>query len=282
MNNDKEKEYYKKKSENQKKREELEKKYGTSFHNSKDSNLPPDIEGQWLENIEKFEEQFNNCKTTTVWEYVGKPEFELLNELEPSEISSELERLMDIMNKNNVCLDTLKDVDDKELYRFITEELFKEETDDMQIEGMMTNFIYEEFHPNAELDIEQAYDYFLTALINKHEDVSGNGYDFLYLDHKNYVAPKNKKINEKIVIKKITDFMDSFDFFNLISKEIKNISINKAQTSAQLEFYIHYEGKYENSSEAITFKGKGTFSLKPSEYGGWDIYCIDMPGVMIQ
>jgi hypothetical protein len=49
----------------------------------------------------------------------------------------------------------------KKLYRFIAEELFFHEMNNVRVKGMVTCFIYEEFHPNAKLDIEDAYEYFL-------------------------------------------------------------------------------------------------------------------------
>ncbi|NJO68093.1 MAG: hypothetical protein HC830_01405 [Bacteroidetes bacterium] len=42
--------------------------------------------------------------------------------MEPETLSEELDRLMNCLNDNNIVLDTLCPVDDKELYRFITEE----------------------------------------------------------------------------------------------------------------------------------------------------------------
>jgi len=53
------------------------------------------------------------------------------------------------------------------LYRFITEELFKEELDDIKIEGMTHHYIYEEFHPNHEHDIKNRCKEFLDEFLNK-------------------------------------------------------------------------------------------------------------------
>ena len=55
---------------------------------------------------------------------------------------------MNILNKNSIQLDTICDVEEREIYRFVTEELFSHKMDNMRIPGMMACFIYEEFHPN--------------------------------------------------------------------------------------------------------------------------------------
>ena len=268
-----------KKIDNELKKKEIEEKYGASF--SQSGNLPPAIEGQWLESIEQFEQQYSKHETISVWEYIGKPEFKKIDKLAPEKISSELEKLSFIMNKNNIMLDTLREVDEKELYRFITEELFHHEIDNIHIEGMTTNFIYEEFYPNAEYDIEQAFDYLFRMTMAKMENIGGEGYDLLYIDTKSYVDSEGNKVDEKEVIKKINNFLDSFDYFEIISNEIKNIIINEEKSDAKLSFVIGYKGCFYQSFEYILFEGTGTLKLKPCEYGGWSIYNIDMPGLEI-
>ncbi|MEN8122189.1 MAG: hypothetical protein ABFS35_17720 [Bacteroidota bacterium] len=278
MNNSKN-EDYNQKIDNELKKKEIEKKYGAHF--SKNSNISPELEKEWLNYIEEFEQQFNNCESISVWQHIGKPSFKKVNELGTNEITIELQKLYDIMNKNNIHLDTLCEVDDIELYRFITEELFVYEIDNVRIEGMSSIFTYEEFHPNAKYDIQQAYDYFFRMTMAKMENIGGDGYDLLYIDTKNYQNSKKEKLDEKFVIKKINNFLDSFDYFEIISNEIDEIVINKDKTDARLTCNIHFIGCFNNTPETITYKGIGAFLLKPSEYGGWDIFHIDMPGLKI-
>ena len=270
---------YNKKIDNELKKKEIEEKYGARF--SQTGDLSPELESKWLESIEQFEQQYDNRETISVWQYIGKPEFKKVEELGFGEISSELQKLFGIMNDNNVVLDTLCEVDDNELYRFITEELFLYKMDNMRIKGMTSNFIYEEFHPNAEYDIEQAYDYLFSMTMSKMKNIGGEGYDLLYIDTKNYRDSKGNKVDEREVIKKINRFLDSFDSFEILSNEIKNIAFNKEKTNAQLSCEIHYTGRFKNSSEQVVFKGKGMIKFKPCQYGGWDMYHIDIPGLEI-
>lgn len=267
------------KIDNELKKKELADKYGADF--GSESNLSPELENEWLNYIEEFEKQFQNTEQISVWEFIGKPSYKMQDELNHDEISSELQRLFDIMNENNIYLDVLCEVDDKELHRFITEELFKEEVDNVRIKGMMTNFIYEEFHPNARYDIEMAYEYFFHSTLKKDKNVDGSGYDLLYVDTKNYRNKKNEHIDEEVVLKKVNDFLRSFDYFEIVSNEIQEIKINEEETDAHIDFKIHFNGRYHNNSESVVFHGNGFFKLNPSEYGGWDIYHINMPGLAI-
>jgi hypothetical protein len=278
MNNSKN-DNYNQKIDNELKKKELEDKY--SAHFSQRSYLPTEIENEWLNNIEKFEQQFNNSETLSVFKAIGEPAFKRAQELKPNEIHFELQRLFDLMNNNNIILDTLCEVEEKELYRFITEELFIYEIENIHIEGMNTCFIYEDFYPNAQLDIEQAYDYFFRCTMSKMQNISGDGYDLIYIDTENYRNSKEEKLDEKVVIKKINNFLDSFDYFKIISNKIDEISINKDKTDAILTCKVHYIGCFNNSSEGVSYNGCGIFKLKPSDFGGWDIYQINIPGLKI-
>jgi hypothetical protein len=275
----KEDDYYDKKIDNGLKKKELEKKYGAHF--SEFNELPPEIENQWLDSIEAFEKQFNNAKTTTVWEYMDKPSFKTMDELKPHEIATELKRLYELMDRKNITLSTICEVDDAELYRFITEELFQHEMDDIRIPGMMSCFTYEEFHPNAKLDIEDAIDYFLGMTMNKMENIGGDGYDLLYIDTEDHKDSAGNKIDKQKVIDCINHFLDSFDKFEVVTYNQNTFEINQEKTDAKVTFAIHFKGLYENSSEKYDFRGDGCFKLKPSKYEGWEMYHIDLPGLRI-
>lgn len=248
---------------------------------SQESKLSLDEENEWLNYLDNFEKQFAEKKRTTVWKYIGQPEYKKIKELEMSEISRELNRLSDIMNKNGISLDVLAEVEEKDLYCFITEELFEEEIDDIHIQGMMHCFIYEEFYPDAKMDIEQTYEYFFSFTLGKSENIGGTGYDMLYIDTDNYQDDEGNILEKDYVETTINNFLNSFDFLEVINNEICNIEINEEKTKATLSANIHFKGSFKGRPEYEEFKGKGTFLLKPSKYGGWDMFHIDMPGLDI-
>lgn len=276
MNND----YWDKKIDLGLKRKALGEKFGMVF-SSINKELRPELEDEWLNHIEKFEEQWANQKTTTVWEFLGKPKYKLLQELSNDAISSALNALLELMQIQGISLDTLSEVEDHELYRFITEELFNCEIDDMHIPGMQHCFIYEEFHPNARLEVEQAYDYFLTMTLAKTKNISGDGYDLLYIDTANYQSKHSKILKPAEVERQLKNFLDSFDFFSVEQHHIIEIDINSEKTNALLEFEIEYQGCFNHNTETVLYKGIGKFKLHPGEYGGWSIYNIDMPGLSV-
>ena len=268
------------KIDNELKKRDLTEKYGASFSNINDD-LSPEIENIWLNNIEEFEKQYEKAKLTTVWEYIGKPEYRKITEINESEISPRLNELFDLLDKNNISLDTICDVEEKELYRFITDELFEHEMDDMRIPGMTSCFIYEEFHPNAKNEIERAIDYFFRVTMAKMKNIGGEGYDLLYIDEQNFCDIDGNTIDKEKVIKSINTFLDSFDSLSIVTYDVKSLAINKEEEDACVDFHICYRGVFDGTAQYVEYKGDGSFKLHPSEYGGWSIYQIDMPGLKI-
>lgn len=270
-----------KKIDNGLKREELEEKYDMKFSNMGD--LPPEIESEWLKSIENFEKQHQNAEKITVWDFIGKPEYKTTEELLTEEIPDELQHLFQILNENQISLNTLCEVDKKELYRFITEELFKYEMDNVRIDGMTSYFTYEEFHPNAKLDIESAYEHFFTTTMSKEENYGvDGGYDMLYVDFDYYKDANGNILGEETVRSCINNFLDSFDSFKIRSNQIKSIDINNEENDAVVNFYIQYQGILDQSNDKFEFEGDASFKLRPSVYGGWSIYNINMPGLEIK
>lgn len=157
------------KEENEFKKLKLSIEHGTTFFGKSNSNLPPEIECQFLDYISNFENAFQNAKQITVYEKIGKPEFKPEGTLSDEEITVELERIEEIMHQNNIRLDVLCDYEneDRLIYAFITEELFLSKIDEMNVPGMMSHFTYEEFHQNHKYDLEQATEDFLKMFLDK-------------------------------------------------------------------------------------------------------------------
>ncbi len=151
---------------NEAKRRELEERYGGIFSPS-DSSLPPEIESEWLETIEDFERQFASATTTLVRHVLGNPTFPAIEEIDPGRLPDEVDRLLHVLEENGITVGFDAPVRDEDIYQFITEELLDQEIDDIRIEGMTHNFVYEEFHPNDLLDAGFSAELFLHELLDE-------------------------------------------------------------------------------------------------------------------
>jgi len=128
--------------------------HGGQFGGTENSDLPPEIENQFLNNIMAFEQQYERHKTIKIFEKIGKPDhFKPVGQIDDSGIEEAWRELRQYMNEHGVDLDACSpNISPRELYRFATEELFDHETDDIDLPGWSTNFIYDEFYPDPVYD----------------------------------------------------------------------------------------------------------------------------------
>jgi len=258
--------------ENELKRLKLSAEYGAQFHKSEEGNLSPEIENQWLKYIENFEKQYHDCKQVSVFQFLGKPEVLPVSKVPEENIEKELERLENLLHEKGIVLDTLCTVDARELYRFITEELFQHEIDDISIEGMTTNFIYEEFHPNDEYDIERTIDDFFLSLFGSFFDMMENN-----LSKQVTCGKTERMISRKKALTYLNNFKMAYEKLEQNILEIENIEIKDRKAS--VSFNISYSAFLEKNKQPLTYEGNTTFMLEKDELDYWVIYKFGFPGL---
>ena len=236
-------------------------------------NLPPEVESEWLKNIESFDEQFRNAKEVTVYDLIGKPVFRPIEQIADAEIKDELDRLQEILSSKGLMVESICELDDREMYRFITQELFLEMTNDIHVEGMMTHFTYEEFHPNHKYDIDSHSYWFVKALLNKdlNEDYRPSELSSEVFDVKGNPVPK------ETVWDKLRLFREAYKRFELLTFEVQDIQIE--DEDAEVTFFLKYEAYIERDKVNV-ISGEGKFGLcLTCDY--WCVNRIDMPGLTI-
>ena len=259
--------------ENEMKQLNLEMKYGAKFHTA--NNLPLEIESQFLDYVAEFEQQFDNCTETTVYNFIGQPEFKQIEDLTTDEMQTELDRLFDIMETNDVNLAILADDYTVEtIYRFVTEEFFAKAISDFRIAGMGHNFIYEEFYPNHKYDIKGDVDCFFLSTMNVKSDF------IPYFLSPVMVTDKNSEAVEKEVYeKRIEAFKNQYKSLKINELKILDIDIkdvNEDAKFAAVEFYLAYEGVLKATNKRVHIKGQGYFNFVYTDY--WLISRIIFPG----
>jgi hypothetical protein len=223
------------------------------------SNLPPEIEGHFLDHVSNFEEAFKNSKKTTIYNKIGKPNYKSIENLTDAEVTQELEILIQLLERHQIGLDVICDYEneDRLIYNFITSELLQLEIEDMNIPGMITHFTYEEFHPNHNYDLERYTMDFLTIFLDKKSNTYKKHHSTDALNHE--ILNKFRSLFRKFKIKK-TDIT----------------SINHDDLEATVLFNIHFWGRLKQSETKVNFSGKGkmTFDYK---YGYWYVKIADLP-----
>jgi hypothetical protein len=236
--------------------------------------IPPDIEHLFLKNVQEWEAAYKNVKPIKVYDYIQRPEYRAVVVLNDEEVALELERVTEIMKLNNVCLHVEGQYDPRIIYRFITEELFEYETDDMKMPGMIQNFTYEEFHPNPQLDIQRrTMDFFEDWFERKFNDYSWELNDVLIL-------PDGQTLSKEEVLSKIQKVFDSYPLFSNVQFAFGETSFQFDETKdtglGHSEGMVKYSAMMENGEVVLI---EGPFKLYMShECNWWNIFYFVFPG----
>jgi len=247
------------KQENEFKKLKLNLEHGAIFPDQLHPDLPPEIESIFLDSIMNFENAYQNVKQISVFDKLGKPEFKTTDTLSNEEISIELDRIMDLMTQNGLALDVLCDYDDQDklIYSFITTELFLHEINDMNVPGMVCNFIYEEFHQNHKYDLERETEDFLRMFLNAKSDFYS---EFHSKDATNHEALNN--------------FRSMFKKFKIKFFEIENTEFD--DVNATVAFNIDFWGKIQGTEAKILYSGPGSMTFE-YKYGYWYVREVNLP-----
>jgi len=197
---------------------------GAEFEKTEKGNeLSADIENQFLRNIMEFEKQFDQHKITTVYDKIGRPsQFKPVTEIPDTEIEDAWNELYNYMFDHGVDLTaTNPNVTARELYRFTTEELFGHQTDDINISGMISGFIYDEFYPDYEYENSNlALDCIQSVLKRDHLDsLQGLSKKITLNNHKDLSEENFKAI--------INQFKDAFNDIILHNVEAASCTIEE-------------------------------------------------------
>lgn len=242
-------------AENEEKKKKIEAEFGAEYWGKpEDNKLPPEIESQFLDHIMAFENAWKDAKQITLYEFLGKPTYRKLEELKEEEIHDELNLLYELMEEHQIGLDTICEVSEQELYRFITEELLFQEKDDMQIPGMITHYTYEEFHPNHAYDIENHSASFMRSYLEKENDY-----------YTTFLSGEASKKSWHM------HFREAFSSFELKKFDITDLKYDLENNNGQVEFECEFIAVVDGSGEKLWFNGNGTFQVVYQ----WDFWCVN-------
>lgn len=251
--------------QNKKKQKELEEKYDAVFNKAEDGNLSPEIENEFLKNIEEFEQQHENAKYVKVVDLIGNPKFNKIDELSDKTLTDAIDEVLDIYSKHGINIDIIEEeeVSDNDFYVFLTEELPEEETEDIRMPGWTTNYIYEEFHPSDKLDAKDAIRDTLLSAINQNRE-----FEPMYVANNNLLNSVGQPINKDKFIESLYALFENVE--EIIERDFLFRNFEFGQKNlADVDLVLRYREK--NGSEEIDKILNFTFELVHSEYGGMEI-----------
>ncbi|MEP7147154.1 MAG: hypothetical protein ABI792_09115 [bacterium] len=114
--------------------------------------LDEEDDEEFIHNVEEFKKGHSKAKMISVYKKIGKPKFAEISKLDPKNLKAELRRLIVTLDEHKIIVHSHGEYDDKEKYRFITEDIFKEFIEDDKKQNF--TFVYEDYHPEVEDDDE--------------------------------------------------------------------------------------------------------------------------------
>ena len=178
--------------------------------------LPAEIENQFLKNVMEFEKVNADAPSRTIYDLLDKPDFEDEKNLDNEKFEAAFSRLNILLEDHGMDVGFNRERDDRFKYNFITKELFKHETTFMPVKGMITGFLYEEFHPDHELDITNLTNRFLNDFLERNLDV-----DTFYINEQ-IIDPEGKLIPRENIIKRFLSMYEAIPEFENTSFIIEN------------------------------------------------------------
>jgi hypothetical protein len=251
----------------------LQAEHGAWFDEFGDD-LPPELEAEFLRNVQLFEDSFDKGEEMSIYECIGKPEYKNVNGLTADEIDQEMERVLELLHSKNILLDVSGEYEPAIIYKFITDELFHEKIREINIPGFMHHFIYEEFHPDHKADMGRTAQKFLDHWFEK-------GFDENSFELAHQLLTEDGKIfSRDEVITKLHNCLNSYHKFSNIEfigcdtrfewNEEKGIGLGHA------EGMFRYDAELENR-ETLHFEGRFMLYMFNQD-GFWQIFYFVFPG----
>ena len=246
---------------------------GARFGEGNDG-IPAEIEEEFLKNVEAFEAAFDKAKPITIYECIEQPTYKQIDELKEEEVEPELRRLMTLLHSKNILLHVMGKYDLSVIYKFITEELFREEIKPVDHPGYLHNYIYEEFHPNHHVSIGFTAQQFLNHWFEK-------GFDEKASEIASQIITADARIfSRSEIVDKLRKCLDSYQSFLNIRFKGPETSFEwndeESRGLGHAEGIFSYDAVLENGE---TIHIEDSFKLYMSnEDGYWRIFYFIFPG----
>jgi hypothetical protein len=235
--------------------------------------LPAEIENEFLNNIVAFEKQFDERKTIKVFDRIGKPRhFKPVDKIADSEIDEAYNLLTDYLEEHGVGFAVCSpNISTRELYRFVTEELFDQQMDDINLPGWTTNFIYDEFYPDPVYDNSSDAEDCIRSILRKEP------LEFMYrCRSENLELNEHHALSENKCIEKINTFKLAYD--NLEVREINVVECTVDGSESSVSGNYDVTAISGNEEFQLTRNWRIKFEMD-EDFGYWYISNIQVEGV---
>lgn len=234
--------------------------------------ISPAVENVLLKRILGAQQLDRRPDRISIRAYLGFPRFTAPDKLKPFETYNELDRMLTILKRHGILLSVCDDVySPEELYRFIVEELFFEEIDDIHLSGVIHTFIYEDFYPNHEFDLRRLTDEFLVSILSRSWDTA-----FAFQLFSDAIQVKDTTYGLNGISSLILNFQERSGCVHLDAFIIYRVEIDADTMRAAVNASVRYTISSGNEYRVIEGECQLSFTR---EFGCWFIQGFSLPGL---
>lgn len=248
---------------------------GAHFCVSSDGkDLPPELENRFLRNVLEFESMSENTAFISVFEKLGRPtRFPLASQLDDVALESEWKELLTCLNEHQVTIGVCSpNVDTRELYRFVTEELFDLQVSSVDMPGLVHGFIYDEFHPDPVYDNPRSViDGFIEPLFADRPLGSMHFYRRFDLRLNGHGS-----LSQRQFMNLVNHFKSGYSGFSGL--QLSDVRCSVSGGESVVSGVYHVQAHVEGRTEPLTGNWTAGLTEHPST-GIWDIHSIEIEGI---
>ena len=250
----------------------MQAEHGASIYSHED--LPPEIEAMFLRQVQQFESARHSVSQVSIHQLIGSPELQAAPHLDEQELVSCTSQLLDKLAEKNIKIEKPDSIDDKTFYRFLTEEFMQQETEDLQLEGMIKFYDYHMFHPDHAMDIRITAERFLDNWFRK--NIEGLRWEL----SQGIILPDTTILGIDNVIELVELHFEKFHLLNGGEATILDVgfqwSVENNTGIGHAEGKLFYQVALRNGD---TRRIAGSFKIYfVNELGFWSVFYFVMPG----
>ncbi len=240
-----------------------------------ETDIPPLVINEFLKSVYEFEKRFREPRLLiSIYEKLGKPVFKKSSELPDKQLSRELKKVIKYLRDRRLELDVLGNYSDREIYRFITEEFFYHEIEDLDMQGFIHHFCYEDFHPNHEMDIRSGTIEFLHHWFDRNFD------KYCWELANTLIHPDTRAFSKECILQKLRHVFDAYVKFTNCAYEINELNFewnnNNDAGKGFVKGLVCFNAETENK-QIINIKGEFQLYFANTEKW-WNIFYFVFPG----
>jgi hypothetical protein len=253
--------------ENELKALNLELKHGlTHFFAADDA--PPELVGQFLDNVAKFHEAQARGELVPIRQYAKIGNLPPADTLDESELEPHIDALLRQLEVRGVAIDRPEHLSARGYYRFLTDEFLEQQITNQPVPGMIHGFLYSELRHDGPEFIRDHVEETLLDLLNFDEEFRGEWIS-------EHCRNQTEAITKAQALESIHIFRSRYRSITPIAFQPEEIK--PTHDALYLLFGIAWEGHPVQGGEAECYEGLG-ISQVAWEEGEWRVQGLMMPG----